>query len=191
MSREKILSAVKNNQPSGQGSLDLPIFPGIETDAVSKFMEVLHGIGGKAFLVNNPDEILSMIEKDFKDSKWILSLSEFVSAENRAVSIPHEYEPLDLLIFDAQLGVAENSAIWITENEIRERVLPFITQQLAVVIRKENIVGTMHEAYEIIGGKEYGFATFIAGPSKTADIEQSLVLGAHGPKTMTIFILNG
>ena len=48
----------------------------------------------------------------------------------------------------------------------------------------------MHEAYDLIGDKDYGFATFIAGPSKTADIEQSLVLGAHGPKTMTVFLLD-
>jgi L-lactate dehydrogenase complex protein LldG len=190
MSREKILSAVKNNQPSGQGSLDLPFFEGIETDVVAKFSEVLQGIGGKIFLVNNSAEIESIIEKDFKDSKWILSLSEFVNQENNSnVTIPHEYEPLDLLIIDSRLGVAENSAIWITENEIGERVLPFITQQLAVVIRKENIVATMHQAYDIIGEKEYGFATFIAGPSKTADIEQSLVLGAQGPKTMTVFVV--
>jgi len=58
------------------------------------------------------------------------------------------------------------------------------------VVNKNNIVPTMHDAYNIIADKEYGFATFIAGPSKTADIEQSLVLGAHGPKTMTVFVLS-
>jgi L-lactate dehydrogenase complex protein LldG len=41
-----------------------------------------------------------------------------------------------------------------------------------------------------IGNATYGFGAFIAGPSKTADIEQSLVLGAHGPKTMTVFLLD-
>ncbi len=48
----------------------------------------------------------------------------------------------------------------------------------------------MHDAYDIIADQEYDFATFIAGPSKTADIEQSLVLGAHGPKTMMVFVIN-
>ncbi len=70
------------------------------------------------------------------------------------------------------------------------RVLPFIAQSLVTIIHKSSIVATMHDAYHNIGDKEYDFATFIAGPSKTADIEQSLVLGAHGPKTMTIFIIN-
>ena len=47
----------------------------------------------------------------------------------------------------------------------------------------------MQHAYERIGSSNPNFGTFIAGPSKTADIEQSLVLGAHGPKTLTVFLL--
>jgi L-lactate dehydrogenase complex protein LldG len=64
------------------------------------------------------------------------------------------------------------------------------------VLDKENIVANMHAAYDRIAeytssGGSYGFATFIAGPSKTADIEQSLVLGAHGPRSLTVFLLDG
>jgi len=68
-------------------------------------------------------------------------------------------------------------------------VLPFIAQHLAFVIRPEAIVPTMQEAYDRIGTVDYGFGTFKAGPSKTADIEQSLVLGAHGPKSLLVFVM--
>ena len=98
-------------------------------------------------------------------------------------------EDIDLAILQSNLGVAENSALWITEDMMQERALPFIAQYLAVIIHKNDIVPTMHYAYDKIGNADYGFGAFIAGPSKTADIEQSLVLGAHGPKGMTIFIL--
>jgi L-lactate dehydrogenase complex protein LldG len=190
MSRDKILSAVKKNQPTEIVEINIPVFPIATGNLLNKYTEVLQGIGGKVFQVKDSDEIKRIIQEEFQDQKWILSLSKEVeNQEHRAISTPHGYEPVDVLIMDAPLAVAENGAIWISDNEVSERVLPFITQHLVAVLRKENIVATMHEAYEIIGEKEYGFATFIAGPSKTADIEQSLVLGAHGPKTMTVFTL--
>jgi L-lactate dehydrogenase complex protein LldG len=47
----------------------------------------------------------------------------------------------------------------------------------------------MHQAYDRIENQEYGFGTCIAGRSKTADIEQSLVLGAHGARGLTVFLM--
>jgi L-lactate dehydrogenase complex protein LldG len=90
---------------------------------------------------------------------------------------------------ESHLAVAENGAVWINDTTVKQRALPFITQHLAVVVNRNDIVATMHDAYYKIADADYGFATFIAGPSKTADIEQSLVLGAHGPKTMTVFVV--
>jgi len=104
---------------------------------------------------------------------------------------PHALDNVDLAVITAHFAVAENAALWVTEDIVQQRALPFITQQLAVIVKKEDILNNMHQAYQRIGAEDYGFGTFIAGPSKTADIEQSLVLGAHGPKTMCVFILSG
>lgn len=89
---------------------------------------------------------------------------------------------------EGDFGVAENGAIWTPENRMKIRVLPFITLHLLVVLRRTAIVSNMHEAYVQI--KEVpGFGVFVAGPSKTADIEQSLVIGAHGAKRMTVILV--
>jgi len=96
---------------------------------------------------------------------------------------------VELAVLKGHFGVAENGAIWITEDLMGHRALPFISQHLAIVIKRDSIVPTMHEAYQHIADAGYGFGTFIAGPSKTADIEQSLVLGAHGARSMTVFLL--
>jgi L-lactate dehydrogenase complex protein LldG len=71
-----------------------------------------------------------------------------------------------------------------------DRALPFICENLILVVQRKNIIPTLHEAYELIADSNYDYGTLIAGPSKTADIEQSLVLGAHGPKTLAVFIKN-
>ena len=102
----------------------------------------------------------------------------------------HSLENVDLAIIPAHFGVAENGAMWVTDSLVQYRVLPFITQQLAIVVNRKDIVYNLHQAYQKIAGTNYDFGVFIAGPSKTADIEQSLVLGAHGPKGMTLYLLD-
>jgi L-lactate dehydrogenase complex protein LldG len=101
---------------------------------------------------------------------------------------PASLSDVEVGIIEAKMGVAENGAVWVTEEELKVRALPFICEHLVALVKEEDIVSNMHEAYERIREGDYGFGVFIAGPSKTADIEQSLVLGAHGPKTMTVLI---
>jgi len=212
-SRDKILAAVKSNQPDFR---ELPPLPGETASAAdassadaaapnlspeqlaSKFIGLLEGIGGSAYIVSGFDRIASILREEHADAKRIVSgCPELASlAETPAhYDDPHTLENIDLAVLRAHFGVAENGACWITEDLMIERALPFIAQHLALVIYKKDIVANMHEAYERIAkaekdGMTYGFATFIAGPSKTADIEQSLVLRAHGPRSMTVFLLD-
>jgi len=57
------------------------------------------------------------------------------------------------------------------------------------VLDSDQLVSNMHQAYQRIGKKTSGFGLFLAGPSKTADIEQSLVIGAHGAKSLRVVLL--
>lgn len=191
-SREEILAKIKTNQPSARPlPADLTTVPG-GMESITQFKTVLTTIGGAIVEVSNFEEIAQYIQQEFKDKKRLLStLPELapVTESGWENKDPHSYEDVDLAIIKAHFGVAENAALWVTEDLMQQRVVPFICQQLAVVVNKADIVATMHDAYSKIGDAEYGFGSFIAGPSKTADIEQSLVLGAHGPKSMTVFLL--
>jgi L-lactate dehydrogenase complex protein LldG len=103
---------------------------------------------------------------------------------------PAEVEGVETFFVKGEVGVAENASIWIPERNMLNGMLPFICQHLVIVVEANNIVANMHEAYERIKVDEDGYGVFIAGPSKTADIEQSLVIGAHGPLSLNVFIVS-
>jgi L-lactate dehydrogenase complex protein LldG len=95
---------------------------------------------------------------------------------------------VEVLEIDGAFGVAENGAIWLTEEDMPHRVAPFICKHLVVNVSK--IVPNMHAAYAELKNPSSSFGLFLAGPSKTADIEQSLVIGAHGARSLTVVIRN-
>ncbi len=191
-SREKILAAVKNNQPALQ---ELPQVMYAEAiryeDRYIQFTTVLKAIGGTAVEITGTKEIVDYVNYTFTSHQNFVTTIPGLDGINMLDEKldPHVLENIELAILNAKFGVAENGSVWITDEEMRIRALPFICQHLSVVLNKIDIVNNMHEAYRQIGNNNYEFGVFIAGPSKTADIEQSLVLGAHGPKTMTVFIL--
>jgi L-lactate dehydrogenase complex protein LldG len=193
-SRERILSAVKANQPDLTALPDVDFLLQEDVDIPEKFIAALTAIGGQVIAIENHAAIKAFIVENFEQSsRKVTTVSELGDIaeyiEDNSAN-PHSLENVDYAIIQADLAVAENGAIWVSEDKIRTRVLPFITQHLAVIVRAKDIVPTMHYAYNKIGSNDYGFATFIAGPSKTADIEQSLVLGAHGARSMTVFLMS-
>lgn len=192
-SRKKILEAVLNNQPQVTPLPDISMFRGDSYDIVQKYMDVFKTIGGSAFLVDNIDVVKVLINEHFDVTKRIVTslpeLSDSFELLSNMVD-PHTYKDVELAIIRAHFSVAENGAVWLTEQLMVQRIIPYICQHLAVVISAESIVPTLHEAYEQIGTGDYGFGAFIGGPSKTSDIEQALVLGAHGPLSMTVFVMN-
>lgn len=190
--RESILAAVLKNQPPTSPLPDISSFKGAEHDIIVKYCDVFTGIGGKLFRVTNFATIIHLIQENFDVSKRIITtLPELsISFERLLTEIdPHTFDDVELAIIEAELAVAENGAVWLPEQRMGQRIVPYICQHLAVVIPAERIVPTLHEAYAQIGAGDYGFGAFIGGPSKTADIEQALVLGAHGPISMTVFVL--
>jgi len=190
VSRATILAAVKKAQPD---YIPLPESESVVVRGsdVASYQKVLEAIGGKAYIINDTEDVIAYVEKLFPEARRIVST--VTSIEKHLVHDEQQVElrslqDVEVAIVKAKLAVAENGAIWVTEDDLKIRVLPFICENLIAIVEAKDIVTNMHDAYEVIGSADYGFGAFIAGPSKTADIEQSLVLGAHGPKSMTVLI---
>jgi L-lactate dehydrogenase complex protein LldG len=188
-SRNKILNAIAANQP------DLVDLPSIDLDSVidyddiyTQFKTVLENIGGKVELISDISIVKNLLIAEKANAKLIINTLD--ETDKQLITFTSfELEKLEKVCIKATLGVAENGAVWLYESQMINRLLPFICQHLIVVINKKDIVPTMHHAYQKIDIAKEGFGIFIAGPSKTADIEQSLVIGAHGARTATIYVI--
>jgi len=189
--REEILAAIRKHQPavSEPPSLDRDwiTYP----DRQAQFASVLSAIGGQFIRAASAAEADRQLRElpVYRDAKQIVSLVPGIAQSNvdfASLSDPHELEAVDFAVLPGQFAVAENGAIWVTDRGLAHRVIYFIVQHLALVIEADQIVDNMHQAYERLAFERAEFGAFIAGPSKTADIEQSLVIGAHGPRSLTV-----
>ncbi|MDR2683246.1 MAG: LUD domain-containing protein, partial [Dysgonamonadaceae bacterium] len=148
----------------------------------------------ETFILRLKEAGANVLELKEDDPAYIASLYPGVCDFDRK-EMREEYSsscPLEKLakiehaLFQGNTGVAENGAIWLEDKDFPHRILPFITQHLILKIAVDRIVADMQEAYKQISLDKLGFGVFISGPSKTADIEQSLVYGAHGAKELTV-----
>lgn len=189
-SKESILNAIKNHKPEATALPELLVFPK-EPQLIERYEKGLNGNGGKLQQVQSLAEVQQYVNSHYTADQLVASLVDEVSGnvDVRKISDPHDLEHVEVAVVRGELGVAENGAIWMPEENVVHRVLPFIAQHLIIIIEEETLLTNMHEAYQKVNVADSGYGVFIAGPSKTADIEQSLVIGAHGPRSLTVFLL--
>jgi len=154
-SKAGILEKIKQNQPSSISKLpDLGAL-GLDTsENLHKFKTVLKSIGGDFVNVKDYDEVISYIKNNYNaEKRKITTLPELaeIAATNWTNDDPHSLEKVELSIVKAHFGVAENAALWVTDDLLGIRVSVFIAQYLAIVVNKKDLVATMHQAYERIG----------------------------------------
>jgi L-lactate dehydrogenase complex protein LldG len=191
--REKILDALKQNV-NGE-TIPLPeirMEDTIRYDNLSaQFATVLSGIGGFVMEFKSQDEVLRHIEQNSKTGELVFN-TYAISQDLREKLMrmnAHELEQVERAYLPGLCAVAENGAVWVSESGMINRLLPFICQHLVLVVEKKNLVANMHAAFEHPNTEINGFGSFIAGPSKTADIEQCLVIGAHGARSLTVYLV--
>jgi L-lactate dehydrogenase complex protein LldG len=190
--KEAILVNIIANQPVGNPLPVIDVNAMIQyDDLVAQFKFVLESIGGRLIQVEDNEAAHEMILTLSKDKETIVNALEPTDALVRQLTSMslESLAMVDLAIIKGSCGVAETGAVWVDEKQMVIRILPFICEQLVFVLDRTGLVTNMGEAYQRINTFETGFGVFIAGPSKTADIEQSLVIGAHGPKQSVVILV--
>jgi L-lactate dehydrogenase complex protein LldG len=194
-SRDQILSQILKNKPEKVAlpMVDQGLFKE-DLDLKKEFIKMVEQVGGSVIMEKNMETVHQRLTSLFPKAKQRFSTvfltEEFNNINPDQLWYPHELSSLDLLILEGVFGVAENGAIWLSEAEIPMRVMPFITKNLVLILNENKLVENMHEAYQSIAQDTSGYGLFISGPSKTADIEQSLVIGAQGSLSLHVILLS-
>jgi L-lactate dehydrogenase complex protein LldG len=99
---------------------------------------------------------------------------------------PHALADVAVAILVGATAVAENGAIALDGREARPRAVHVLCERLVVLVDPEQVVPDMHAAIARMPGDAlaHHHYTWVSGPSKTADIESVLVIGAHGPRAL-------
>jgi L-lactate dehydrogenase complex protein LldG len=104
----------------------------------------------------------------------------------RAAAEPHGLADVELGILTAELAVAENAALLVSARNLPERALAFLPQHLLILVPGAVLLPDLITAQARLPTAPPHHLTWISGPSKTADIEQTLVIGAHGARSLTV-----
>ena len=151
----------------------------------------------------NRDELKATLAKISATENWkrIAShegeLTDFVSD---ALGLPvcstdggydvHEMEACDAGISECDALIAQTGSVLVTSRSAGGRALSVLPPHHVVIARREQLVADLPAAFALVQEKYApnfpSMISFITGPSRTGDIERILVLGAHGPKKLTI-----
>lgn len=160
-------------------------------DTLKQFISMTETVGGKVRELKPGEDINEVIRDLYPDAKEIASnLPEITIATRNPDTIgsPQALNGTDVGVVKGVFGVAENACVWIPQTMV-EKAVCFISENLVILLDKKEIVDNMHEAYKRISFNDYGYGSFISGPSKTADIAQVLVMGAQAARSATVILV--
>jgi L-lactate dehydrogenase complex protein LldG len=190
MSRDTILARARAHRAFPGLLPPLPTSEsGTPDELVARFMTMVEQVAGTCIQRTAGDDLTAILQSRFPDAQRIVSAVD--ESPSSTFTVTAETAPADLVrvqvaIIRARFGVAENAAVWVDETDLPHRALPFVAEHLVVLLAPDTLVTDMHAAYAALAGQRPGYGVFISGPSKTADIEQSLVIGAQGPRSLLV-----
>lgn len=190
-SRDKILASIRENQPENVPAPTIDFKKITFEDTIKHFSQTLELVGGMAKIVPRNEKLENYYEIS-PDAKVLSAITEIKNRniEPEKIENEHDMKDIDYACFDVELAVAENGAFLTHCEDFKFRSVYFLAQHLIVRVKKSKILNNMHEAYtELAKMKRGSFTAFISGPSKTADIEQCLVIGAHGARSLQVLIV--
>ena len=205
-SKEKVLKYVREalisrtDQPYPQVEYEKPVFREMEESPDINFAQELTNAGGLFVYCENEEEIINGLQFLVNDRKWesVFALEPSIINLLTKANIPCIFEHDQLT--QAQVGmtgcealVARLGSIMVSTGQLAGRQIFAYPEIHIVFAYASQLVPDIKDALVKLR-KKYdqrtpSMVTLITGPSRTADIEKTLVMGAHGPKELYVFLL--
>jgi L-lactate dehydrogenase complex protein LldG len=188
-SRENILNAIKENKPAS--NLELPAIASYTSninpaESLPLFIKNLTDNAALVKMIESSDQIPDLILHQWNEYNHIHA--PMIPYLHNTPATPEAVVALDIAVVKGYIGVINNGAIWIHDQSLEHRSVAFLTKYLVILLDQKDLVFNLHEAYARINPFDLGYGVWISGPSKTGDIEQALVIGAHGPLEVMVLI---
>jgi L-lactate dehydrogenase complex protein LldG len=191
--RETILGAVRAARPA---RAPLPDVRSVAEQSertraivVERFRAAAGAAGARVLMVDSRECVRSAILEVYPGAARVLSWVPDVRGSVVVPGRPRELDGTDLFVCEAVFGVAETGAVWVPDHNVPYMAALFLATHVAIVLKRAAVVSDVHQAYARQGVRLVRYGVFVAGPSKTADIAQALVVGAHGPLSLTIVLV--
>jgi L-lactate dehydrogenase complex protein LldG len=200
--RDEILNKLKSAVHSVPEKPDFekPIYHSINLPLELAFKENLEKINGFVHLYETEEELFSGLKEFLSSAKKenIFCVEDEICNKLNTFGIPFQQsselkKSTEAGITGCEFLIAHTGSVMVSSAQKGGRQM-FVYPPVHIVIANKNqLVGYLEEAYFGISEKyKDGFPSQIAlitGPSRTADIEKTFVLGAHGPRELRVFLI--
>jgi len=196
--RKALLEKRDNPYPNLEES---PLYKANTEELEILFAEQLTAVAGNFIFCENGvdfiENILELADK-FKWRKiycWEPELQNLLAHyEFPFYETDKDFEQAEVGITLCEALVARNGSVMVSNKDAAGRRLSIFPHQHIVIARTGQLVLDLKDAFQLLKNK-YGnniptMVSTITGPSRTADIEKTLVLGAHGPKELFVFLID-
>lgn len=205
-SREKVLKKIRNalieksDNPFSRSAFDSPIYSPMEDGNDLMFAETFSNSGGKFIYCENREELvenITALAAQLKAKTFLCmeeEIKELLSSAGLECSAEIEkFKEGGAGITGCEALVARSGSILVSSKQAGGRKLNVFPDIHIVVGNTSQLVSEIADGMELIRTK-YGvrlpsMTTMITGPSRTADIEKTLVMGAHGPRELYLLLL--
>jgi len=201
--RQEILSKLKNavHPAPDLPDFDSHIYPSINNPLEIEFKEKLELVNGNVHLFSSENELFNKLKEFLSNykSKDICCKESEIQSQFQKFQIPFSAcielpSSIEVGITGCEYLIAHTGSVMVSSAQKGGRQL-FVYPPIHVIVASKNqLVDFLEKAYSNIHNKYLNNLpsqiTLITGPSRTADIEKTLVLGAHGPKKLHVFLLN-